>query len=104
MARRNSNQESQGSDFEATEPQVEVEEAIAVEPSAEIEPSSPPVKEEKPKVQEAKPETAFATSFYQQVGIPHCSVCGESYRTDSYGQPMCPVKKQAPECPRLSSK
>lgn len=42
--------------------------------------------------------STYTTAFYQDNGIPTCNVCGEKYRTDRHGLPLCPV--DAVDCPR----
>ena len=44
------------------------------------------------------PAPTYTTAFYQNNGIPICSNCGEKYRTDRHGLPLCPV--DAVDCPR----
>ena len=44
------------------------------------------------------PAPTYTTAFYQNNGIPICSKCGEKYRTDRHGLPLCPV--DAVDCPR----
>ena len=44
------------------------------------------------------PAPTYTTAFYQSNGIPTCNTCGEKYRTDRHGLPLCPV--DAVDCPR----
>lgn len=45
------------------------------------------------------PAPSYSTAFYQANNIPTCPNCGEKYRTDRSGLPLCPV--DAVDCPRL---
>jgi len=107
MARRPSQEEQpQEPEVEIIQsPTPELEVAIAEVGPAEVAPVViPELKPVEATTSEDQEEVKpiFATSFYKRLGIPTCSSCGESYRTDTYGQPMCPVGKQSTECPRLS--
>jgi hypothetical protein len=57
-----------------------------------------------------KPETPLVISesfveaitnaeIYKNMDIPYCEKCGEKFRSDGEGNPMCPVV--ATDCPRL---
>lgn len=81
-----------GEQREATEimildTEIKSEEIIAIEQEIESLPDAympaPPI---------------YPSSWYAANGIPTCPACGEKYRTDRSGLPLCPVG--AVNCPR----
>ena len=70
-------------------------------PAIKTEAVPQPKAESKPTSSPAIATPRYPTEFYRKAGIPYCSTCGESYRTNTDGTPLCPVAKPAKECPRL---
>jgi hypothetical protein len=50
-------------------------------------------------ITETPVEIITNAEIYKQMGIPYCDRCGEKFRSDGEGNPMCPVS--AADCPRL---